>query len=126
VRPHTLEAQRRLYLLARALVARHYSHPLTLELLARTLASSPRQLQRVYARFGGSGFRTDLAERRMAAAAELLVSQPSIPVAEVARLVGYSQAPHFARAFRRRYGTTPSSFRAAGTRGRPGAPRGRA
>jgi AraC-like DNA-binding protein len=47
----------------------------------------------------------------MAVAAELLVSQRAIPVAHVARLVGYRQAPHFARAFRRRYGESPARFR---------------
>ena len=30
---------------------------------------------------------------------------------DVARLVGYRQAPHFARAFRRRYGLSPARFR---------------
>ena len=49
----------------------------------------------------------------MAVAAELLVEQRAIPVADVARLVGYSQAPHFARVFRRRFGLAPASFRAA-------------
>jgi AraC-like DNA-binding protein len=33
-------------------------------------------------------------------------------VRDVARLVGFRQAPHFARAFRRRYGLSPASFRA--------------
>jgi transcriptional regulator GlxA family with amidase domain len=47
----------------------------------------------------------------MVAATELL-SQTAIPVRDVARLVGYCQAPHFARTFRRRYGVKPSVFRA--------------
>ncbi len=46
----------------------------------------------------------------MAAAAELLAEQ-TIPVADVARLVGYSSGTHFARAFRRRYGLSPARFR---------------
>ncbi|MCW3018031.1 MAG: Helix-turn-helix domain, partial [Solirubrobacterales bacterium] len=36
-----------------------------------------------------------------------------IAVADVARLVGYRHAPHFARAFRRRYGVSPGAFRVA-------------
>jgi AraC family transcriptional regulator, regulatory protein of adaptative response / methylphosphotriester-DNA alkyltransferase methyltransferase len=111
VRPETVASRRRLYLLARVLVARHYRHELTLALLARSLASSPRELQRAYAQFGERTFREDLTARRMAAAAELLIEQRSIPVADVARLVGYRQAPHFARAFRRRYGLPPARFR---------------
>jgi AraC-like DNA-binding protein len=109
--PDTITARRRLYLLARVVVARHYRRDLTLALVARALSSSPRQLQRAYSQFGGLSFREDLHARRMAAAAELLLEQRSIPVRDVARLVGYRQAPHFARAFRRRYGLSPARFR---------------
>ncbi len=47
----------------------------------------------------------------MTAAAKLL-SQPAIPVRDVARQVGYHQPSHFARALRRRHGVSPSVFRA--------------
>ncbi len=109
--PDTLLARRRLYLLARVLVARHYRRRLTLALVARALASSPRQLQRAYAQFGDLSFSEDLLAQRLTAAAELLATQRSLSVREVARLVGYRQAPHFARAFRRRYGLSPARFR---------------
>jgi AraC family transcriptional regulator, regulatory protein of adaptative response / methylphosphotriester-DNA alkyltransferase methyltransferase len=111
VHPTTLAARRRLYLLARVIVARHYRRPLTLATVARALASSPRQLQRAYEQFGEITFAEDLRARRMAAAAQLLAAQPAIAVADVARLVGYRQAPHFARAFRRHYGLAPARFR---------------
>jgi AraC-like DNA-binding protein len=111
MRPYTLGERRRLYLLARLVVKRHYGEPLTLGAVAKVLASSPRQIQRVYAQFGSATFRDDLLARRMIAAAELR-SQPAIPVGDVARLVGYRQSPHFARTFRRRYGVSPSIFRA--------------
>lgn len=110
MRARTLSERRRLYLLARVLVARHYRRALTLEALARALSCSPRQLQRAYAQFGGSTFQEDLLARRMAAAVELLARQ-SIPVRDVARLVGYSQGSHFARVFARRYGVSPARFR---------------
>jgi hypothetical protein len=54
----------------------------------------------------------------MDAAAELL-SKPAIPVSEVAHRVGYCQPSHFARAFQRRYGVSPSAFRAASCRAEP-------
>jgi len=111
MRSETLQSRRRLYLLARVVVARHYRDGLTLATVARALASSPRQLQRAYAEFGETTFREDLLARRMAAAAELLAGQPSISVSDVARLVGYRQAPHFAKVFRRRYGLAPAAFR---------------
>jgi len=112
VHPRTLLARRRLYLLARAVVDRHYHRRLTLAVVASALSSSPRQLQRAYAQFGETNFQEDLTARRMGAAAQLLVEQPGIAVRDVARLVGYRQAPHFASAFRRRYGLSPARFRA--------------
>ncbi|HEY7933515.1 MAG TPA: helix-turn-helix transcriptional regulator [Solirubrobacteraceae bacterium] len=96
--------------MSRLIIERHYRRPLTLDVVAKALATSPRQLQRAYAQFGESTFREDLVAKRMAAAAELL-SQPTIPVRDVARLVGYRQPPHFAQAFRRRYGVSPARFR---------------
>ncbi len=48
----TISERRHMYRLARLMVMRNYHRPLTLEQVARTLASSPRQLQRAYAEFG--------------------------------------------------------------------------
>jgi AraC-like DNA-binding protein len=110
VRAGTLSERRRLYLLARVVVARHYRRPLTLAAVARALSSSPRQVQRAYAQHGAT-FQEDLAARRMAAAAQLLAGQ-AIAVRDVARLVGYAHGSHFARAFRLRYGISPARFRA--------------
>jgi AraC-like DNA-binding protein len=101
-------------------IKRHYRSPLTITAVARALASSPRQLQRAYAQCSDSTFHEDLTARRMDAAAELL-SKPAIPVRDVAHRVGYCQPSHFARAFQRRYGVSPSAFRAElhdGTQGR--------
>jgi AraC family transcriptional regulator, regulatory protein of adaptative response / methylphosphotriester-DNA alkyltransferase methyltransferase len=113
MRPETIASRQRLYLLARVVIVRHYRRELTLALVARRLGSSPRQLQRAFAQFGGTTFTEDLFARRMSVAAQLLVQQRSIRVDDVARLVGYSEAPHFAHAFRRRYGLSPARFRSA-------------
>jgi len=111
MRPQTVAERRRLYLQARLAIKRHYAKQLTPQIVARALATSPRQLQRAFAQFGESTFGEDLRGRRMVAAAELL-SQPSIQVCEVARQVGYCQPSHFARAFRCFYGLPPTAFRA--------------
>jgi AraC-like DNA-binding protein len=110
VRAHTLKEHRRVYLQARLVIERHYAKHLTVDVVARALATSPRQVQRAYERFGESTFREDLLARRMRAAAELL-AQRAIPVSDVARLVGYRQPSHFAKAFRKRYGVSPARFR---------------
>jgi AraC-like DNA-binding protein len=110
-RPSTFGERRRLYLLARATVQRYYRSELTVESVAKALSISPRQLQRIYAQFGDTTFHDDLVGRRLEAAARLLAT-PSITVRDVAQRVGFHQSPHFARAFRRRYGVSPSTYRA--------------
>jgi two-component system, response regulator YesN len=122
MRPATVAERRRLYLLSRVVIARHYRRRLTLEAVAAALASSPRQLQRAYAQFGQVSFHEDLLERRMGVAAQLLAEQPGLGVREVARLVGYRQGSHFARAFRRRYGLSPARFRERARAHRAGVP----
>lgn len=121
MRADTLSDRRRLYVLSRALVARHYRRELTVAAVSRALASSPRQLQRAYSQFGTTTFREDLLARRMAVAAQLLQEQRSLAVADVARLVGYRHAPHFARVFRSRYGLSPARFRETARRAADGA-----
>jgi AraC-like DNA-binding protein len=122
VRDGTAAARRRLYAEATALVAGGYRDELTLGTLARALASSPRQIQRAYADFGGTSFREDLRARRLQAAAELLAAQPSIAVGEVGRLVGYRHPAQFARVFRACHGVTPGEFRVRARSG-PGSSR---
>jgi AraC-like DNA-binding protein len=114
MRPSTVEQRRRLYLQARVVIARHYRRPLTHAGVARALSSSPRQLTRAFAQFGEVGFHEELSKRRLNVAAQLLIEQPAIPVRDVARLVGFRQASHFAWSFRSRYGLTPAAFRAEG------------
>ena len=94
MRPRTHESRRRLYLMARVVIARHYRQPLTLASVARALASSPRQVQRAFEQFGGASFSEQLMERRLSVAADVLLEQRSIAVADVARLVGYRQGSH--------------------------------
>jgi AraC family transcriptional regulator of adaptative response / methylphosphotriester-DNA alkyltransferase methyltransferase len=104
-----------LYARAHAIVERHYRRPLTLPVVARALAASPRQVQRAYAEIGRTSFAADLRTVRLRNATELLARQP-LTVTDVARLVGYRQPSHFVKAFRRRYGMTPGAFRVAARR----------
>ena len=109
-RPRTVESLEGLYWESCAIVARHYRRPLTVAVVARAIASSPRQVQRAYAHAAGTTFSAHLRDVRLSAAAELLGRQP-LTVREVALLVGYRQPPHFAKAFRRRYGLAPAEYR---------------
>ena len=100
-----------LYLDAVAVIERRYSEEdLSLYTVARTIATSRRQLQRAFAETGGTSFRRELQRIRMGRAAELL-RDGSLSVQAVAAAVGYRQAAQFAKAFRRQYGAPPSAFR---------------
>ncbi|HEU0025257.1 MAG TPA: helix-turn-helix transcriptional regulator [Thermoleophilaceae bacterium] len=83
---------------------------LSLRSVSRAIATSTRQLQRAFAESGGTTFRGELQRVRMERAAVLL-RLGSMPVARVARAVGYRQPAQFAKAFRRHHGEPPSAFR---------------
>jgi AraC family transcriptional regulator, regulatory protein of adaptative response / methylphosphotriester-DNA alkyltransferase methyltransferase len=97
---------------------RHGEIGLSLAEVARAIATSERQLQRVFAELGGTSFRDELTAVRMQHAAELLYAR-GLPVGSIARRVGYRQAAQFAKAFRRHHGQSPTAFRDAAA-ARPG------
>jgi AraC-like DNA-binding protein len=110
-RPSTIRLRASLLEEANAIVDREYSLELSLDDIARRVASSRRQLQRAYAEIGGTTFRDHLTRVRMDRAAEMLAAR-TLTVREVAHRVGYRQPAQFAKAFRRYRGMAPSDFRA--------------
>ena len=112
-RAATVQMRSSLYADAIAIVEREYAAELSLDDIARRLASSRRQLQRAFSEIGNTTFRDHLTRVRMERAAELL-ERRSVTVREVANRVGYRQPAQFAKAFRREKGVAPSDFRAAG------------
>ena len=56
-----------------------------------------------------------LRRRRVETGALRLATQPRSTVLEVALAVGFGSGEAFARAFRQRFGATPSAWRAAGS-----------
>jgi AraC family transcriptional regulator, regulatory protein of adaptative response / methylphosphotriester-DNA alkyltransferase methyltransferase len=110
-RPTTVVLRASLYEDAVAIVEREYGTDLSLDDIARRVASSRRQLQRAYAEIGRTTFRAHLTSVRMERAAELLATR-GLTVRDVAHRVGYRQPAQFAKAFRRHLGVAPSDFRA--------------
>jgi AraC family transcriptional regulator of adaptative response / methylphosphotriester-DNA alkyltransferase methyltransferase len=110
MREGTAERREQLYAEAIELIAQDYARDLQLEGVARSLATSRRQLQRAFAEVGNTSFRDELAKVRMHHARQLLASD-SIPVRTVASCVGYHQPAQFAKSFRRHHGEAPSSYR---------------
>jgi AraC family transcriptional regulator, regulatory protein of adaptative response / methylphosphotriester-DNA alkyltransferase methyltransferase len=112
-RSSTIRLRTSLYEEATEIVDREYSAELSLDDIARRVASSRRQLQRAYAEIGGTTFRDHLTRVRMQKAAEMLATR-GLTVREVAHRVGYRQPAQFAKAFRRHLGVAPSDFRSNG------------
>jgi AraC family transcriptional regulator, regulatory protein of adaptative response / methylphosphotriester-DNA alkyltransferase methyltransferase len=122
VRQSTRHRRRTLFEEALTAIGRDFADDeLSLSSVAHSIATSRRQLQRVFGDQGTS-FRQELQRVRMTRAAELL-SREELPVAAVARAVGYRQAAQFSKAFRRHHGHPPSAVRAVR---RPRRPEGRA
>lgn len=94
-----------------AIVESEYAAELSLDDIARRVASSRRQLQRAYSEIGATTFREHLTAVRMERAADLLRTR-GLTVRDVAQRVGYRQPAQFAKAFRRHHGAAPSDFRA--------------
>ena len=114
-RPTTISLRTSLFEEATAIVDEEYGSDLSLDEIARRVASSRRQLQRAYAEIGGTTFRDHLTRVRMEKAAGLL-SARGMTVRDVAHRVGYRQPAQFATAFRRQLGVAPSDYRADGAR----------
>lgn len=76
---------------------------------AERLGMAPRSLQRRLAE-AGTSFRALLQEEQRSLA-ERLLAQPSLSIAEVAALLGFSETAAFHRSFQRWTGTTPKRFR---------------
>ncbi len=110
-RPATIRHRTSLYQDAVAIVEGEFESELSLDDIARRVASSRRQLQRAYAEIGCTTFREHLTAVRMNHAAEMLQGR-GLTVREIAHRVGYRQPAQFAKAFRRHHGVPPSDFRA--------------
>jgi AraC family transcriptional activator of pobA len=97
------------------LIEAHYHERFSLRDVASAVSLSPGHLTTVVRRKTGRTVQEWIAERRMAQARRLLV-ETDLTVAEVGRLVGYTDPVYFARSFRRAHATTPLRWRRAGRR----------
>ena len=114
-RASTIRLRTSLFQEAAEIVDREFASDLSLDDIARRVASSRRQLQRAYSEIGSTTFREHLTAVRMDRAAELLRIR-GLTVRDVAHRVGYRQPAQFAKAFRRHLGVAPSDYRADGAR----------
>jgi transcriptional regulator GlxA family with amidase domain len=93
----------------RLIEARH-AWPLTLEELADAVRLQPAYFSTLFRRVVGLPLMRYLARYRLDRVRDLLLSG-DLPLAEIARRTGFSEAPYLIRAFRRAEGTTPGEYR---------------
>jgi transcriptional regulator GlxA family with amidase domain len=109
-RPGTLERRHALLAESQAAIRANHGVNVSLDTVAREINTSRRQLQRVYQGLSHSTFRDALRQVRIERACALL-SASSLPVRDIAPLVGYRQAAEFSRTFRFVIGMPPGEYR---------------
>lgn len=92
---------------AREVLRSRLENPPSLSELAQQVGVSDRTLRRGFQELFGTTVLGYIKDLRLAQA-ERLLREGNRTVCEVANLVGYSQLGHFAAAFRRKFGITPS------------------
>jgi AraC-like DNA-binding protein len=96
---------------AAAHVAFSFARPLRLEKVAAEIAfTSPGYLSRLFRRHHGVSFQGYVQKLRLEKAAELLRAT-RLPVASIARRVGYRDVSRFGQHFKRHFHRTPSKYR---------------
>lgn len=82
----------------------------SLHKVAEEIGISDRQIQRIFTGQDSLGFRQELTRMRLSRACWLLKNTTEL-ISEVSDQVGYKQAMHFAKAFRRQQGVSPRQWR---------------
>jgi AraC family transcriptional regulator len=99
-------------------IDRHLDESLDLDALAAVANFSPFHFHRLFTAWMGETVGDYMRRRRLEIAAQRLVAQPRLPVLQVALSVGFGSTEAFARAFKTRFGSTPTAWRGAQVRNR--------
>lgn len=88
----------------------HLAQDLSLETLAQQVGFSPYHFTRLFRQTTGVSPHQFVLGQRLEAAA-LLLRETDLPLIQVTLTVGFQQQSHFTQAFKRRFGTTPLTYR---------------
>jgi AraC family transcriptional regulator len=105
------EYERRMHRVIEAIDQR-LDQPLDLASLAAVAHFSPYHFHRLFAAWTGETLGDYLRRRRVELAASRLEAQPRLSVLQVALAVGFGSGEAFSRAFKARFGCSPSAWRA--------------
>jgi AraC family transcriptional regulator len=93
-------------------IDRQLDQQLELDTMAKVANFSPFHFHRLFGAWFGETLGDYVRRRRLEVAALRLVAQPRLPVLRVALSVGFGSTEAFARAFKTRFSTTPTAWRA--------------
>jgi len=101
----------------REIVARHHSDPgFTTAVAAASIGMSRMHLNRKLRALTGESTHEFIRAMRLEAALDLLPKP--LPIESIAESVGFRSSSHFAKVFRQRFGTQPSTYRTQKSAGR--------
>ena len=95
------------------LMETHIADPLTLSQIAELAGISPRQMNRLFRREIGEPAMSHYMTLRLEVALGML-RKSALPISEIADATGFADHAHFANAFRKWRGTSPSAARKPG------------
>ncbi|PTM59778.1 helix-turn-helix transcriptional regulator [Desmospora activa] len=87
------------------------AQPISLDEMAAYARMSPQYLNQIFQNAFGISPYSFLIQLRIRKAKEILVSNPEIPLKNVAKLVGFRDLSHFVATFRKKEGITPKKYR---------------
>jgi two-component system response regulator YesN len=95
---------------SRQIIRNEYRDPINLQIVAERLNVSSNYLSAVFKQELKIGFIEFLIEFRMMKAKELM-KDPTLKIQTIGSMVGYGDQNYFARAFRKRFGVSPTEYR---------------
>lgn len=98
-----------------AYIDQHLEQPLDLNTLAEVACFSPFHFHRLFSAWMGETFGDYLRRRRVEVAAMRLAAQPRTRVLNIALSVGFGSGEAFTRAFKSRFGCSPTVWQAQQT-----------
>lgn len=93
----------------------HYHERISLDQIARNMYLSTFYLSKIFKSETGDTPINYLIELRMEKARDLLDANPDLSIQNVAEMVGYEDAYHFSKLFKKHFGAAPTKFRRAGS-----------
>lgn len=88
----------------------HYSEKISLDQIARNMYLSTFYISKIFKSETGDTPINYLIELRMEKARELMENAPGLSIQNIASMVGYDDAYHFSKLFKKHFGVAPSKY----------------